>query len=295
MSIPNKQMICASAICRATAPRGDQAIEAIITALLADRQPGTNALALQIVEDASTALGGKVPLATLIALLAPFGVSERLTRTTVFRLVREGAMYSQREGRRSACGLAAARPGAGLDDRPAPRARQAHWTLVMGWPGALDAGELALIRKQLHRDRFRQLVPGVFARPGRVPADFADRLQRHRLWVCEATELPATGQRTLDELVAAAWDLAQVCSSYQRLLHRYAALPASLRAAGALLTKRQAFMLHTLVLCEWRLARAQDPQLPPASLPPDWPGARCAALCRQIRALTAGGASGHLA
>lgn len=105
--------------------------------------------------------------------------------------------------------------------------------------------------------------------------------------------MPATGQRTLDELVAAAWDRAQVSSGYQRLLDRYAALPASLRAAGSLLTKRQAFMLHTLVLCAWPLARAQQPQLPPASVPPDWPGARCAVLCRQIRALTAGGASGH--
>lgn len=297
MSIPNTHMI--GAVRRTPAPRGNQAIEAAIAALLADRPLGAAALVLQIVEDAVTVAGGEVPLARLIALLAPFGVGERLTRTTVFRLVRDGAMQTHRQGRNSACALAGARREDGLDERPAPRAGQAYWTLVMGWPGGLDAAGLALMRKQLRRDLFRQLVAGVFARPGPAPAGFADGLQRllpgHRLWLCEASDLPAPDQRSLHELAAAAWDLAQVGAGYQRLLHRYAGLPALLRADGALLTRRQAFMLRTLMLCEWRRARAHDPHLPPASLPPGWPGARCAALCRRIRALTAAGAGDHLA
>lgn len=283
---------------RVAPPAGSQAIDAAIAALRERDPPAANALVQQVVEDASNATGGPVWLATLTALLAPFGVSERLMRTSVHRLVGQGELYSVREGRRSACGIAGAPRQANLFENAAPPDGSMAWTLVMGRSGRFSAAELAVLRKQLRHDWFRQLVPGVFARPGRAPATLPDDLQRlglgHRLWVCQVTELPATGQRPLAELVQSAWDLAPAGVDYHALLERYAALPACLREAPPL-EPRQAFMLRTLLLCDWRRAQRRDPQLPPSLLPPDWPRARCAALCREIESLTAEGASRHLA
>lgn len=282
---------------RVAPPARSQPVDAAIAALLERDPPCANALVLQIVEDASIATGGPIWLATLTSLLAPFGVSERLMRTSVYRLVGQGELYSVREGRRSACGIAGAPRQANLFENAAPPDGSMAWTLVMGRSGRFNAAELAVLRKQLRHDWFRQLVPGVFARPGRAPATLPDDLQRlglgHRLWVCQVTELPATGQRPLAELVQAAWDLAPAGADYHALLERYATLPACLRAAPPL-TPRQAFMLRTLLLCDWRRAQRRDPQLPPSLLPPDWPRARCAALCSELESLTAEGASRHL-
>jgi hypothetical protein len=45
--------------------------------------------------------GGVVWLGSLIQVLAPFGISERLVRTSVHRLVKDGWLESEQSGRRS--------------------------------------------------------------------------------------------------------------------------------------------------------------------------------------------------
>ena len=51
--------------------------------------------------DAIAPRGGTVWLGSLIRALAEFGVSERLVRTSVFRLAKDGWLQSQQLGRRS--------------------------------------------------------------------------------------------------------------------------------------------------------------------------------------------------
>ena len=283
---------------RRRAPASLRHIDAAISARMAGDPPAASALVAQVVEDAASAFGGKVWLTDLMALLAPFGVGERLMRTCVFRLVHQGTLCSVRYGRRSAYGPAAARS----DSIPVPCAEppdeHTQWTMVMGWSGRLSGAEQDALRKQLWQDGFRLVAPGVFARPGSAPASLRAGLERlglgRRLWVCRMGELPGTGQRPLSELVDAAWDLAPAIADYRAFIERYAAVLDSVRAAPAM-ASREAFMLRTLLLYDWRRAQRHDPHLPPALLPPDWPGERCAALCRELDALTADSASRHLA
>ena len=51
--------------------------------------------------DAISPRGGNVWLGSLISVMADFGISERLVRTSVFRLVRDGWLQSEQVGRRS--------------------------------------------------------------------------------------------------------------------------------------------------------------------------------------------------
>lgn len=273
-------------------------IDAATAARIAGDPPAANALVAQVAEDAAAAYGGKVWLSTLMELLAPFGVGERLMRTCVFRLVRQGTLQTVRDGRRSACGPCAARPDTGAEPRAAAPDETLPWTMVMGWSGRLGGAEQDALRKQLWQDGFRLVAPGVFALPGPPPATLQAALERlglgRRLWVCQMSELPGTGQLPLSELVGAAWDLAPAIADYRIFIERYAPLQGSVRAMPRL-APRAAFMLRTLLLCDWRRAQRHDPQLPSALLPPDWPGARAAALCRELGALTADGAGRHLA
>ena len=55
--------------------------------------------------DAVTRHGGEIWLGSLIRSLAPLGISERLVRTAVFRLVQDDWLVSRKRGRRSYYGL----------------------------------------------------------------------------------------------------------------------------------------------------------------------------------------------
>jgi phenylacetic acid degradation operon negative regulatory protein len=68
---------------------------------LASAPPRAPSLIITIWGDAIAPHGGAVMLAGLIDLLAPFGINERLVRTSVFRLAREGWLKAKPVGRES--------------------------------------------------------------------------------------------------------------------------------------------------------------------------------------------------
>ena len=51
--------------------------------------------------DVVTQQNGEIWLGSIIRALSPLGINERLTRTAVFRLVRDGWLESRKQGRRS--------------------------------------------------------------------------------------------------------------------------------------------------------------------------------------------------
>ncbi|MDO6749310.1 phenylacetic acid degradation operon negative regulatory protein PaaX, partial [Gilvimarinus sp. 1_MG-2023] len=58
-------------------------------------------LVITIYGDAIEPHGGTVWLGSLIKLLEPIGINERLMRTTIFRLTQDGWLMSDKVGRRS--------------------------------------------------------------------------------------------------------------------------------------------------------------------------------------------------
>ncbi len=77
----------------------------VIKALVDDfvnRSPmRTTSLVVSVFGDVITQHGHTIWLGSLVKALAPIGVNERLVRTTVFRLVKEGWLEAERVGRRS--------------------------------------------------------------------------------------------------------------------------------------------------------------------------------------------------
>ncbi|MDM7463755.1 MAG: hypothetical protein P3W95_008910, partial [Tepidimonas taiwanensis] len=89
--------------------------------------------------------GGRVWLGSVIQLLEPLGVNERLVRTAVYRLVQDGWLTTEARGRRTenlltAAGRARAAEAARQNNSPrAPRWGQ-HWRLLLT-TGGLAARE----------------------------------------------------------------------------------------------------------------------------------------------------------
>ena len=65
----------------------------------------TGSLITTVFGDAIAPRGGSVWMGSLIEVMSHFGVSERLVRTSVFRLVQDGWLQSTQLGRRSYYGL----------------------------------------------------------------------------------------------------------------------------------------------------------------------------------------------
>jgi phenylacetic acid degradation operon negative regulatory protein len=64
-----------------------------------------SSLIITLYGDAIEPHGGTVWLGSLIKLLEPIGINERLIRTSIFRLTKEGWLTAEKVGRRSDYGL----------------------------------------------------------------------------------------------------------------------------------------------------------------------------------------------
>jgi len=273
-----------------------------ITHFLGTDPPRAKSLVMTIFGDAIAPHGGRLWLGSLIELVAPLGATDRLVRTSVFRLVQEGWLVAQREGRRSSYALqpeAAPRfaranrriyapPGVDWDGR---------WTLLIAPNGSIDTTLRAAVRKELEWEGFAMLAPGLLAHPAADLDGVAEVLRRvdgaGKIFVCAATELPRVGARPLAELVREGWDLSAVVAGYRRFIDTFFPLLELLRGEGAP-DPEQAFIVRTLLIHAYRRVQLHDPMLPLALLPQPWPGSEAYALAQAIYRLVWRPAEQHL-
>ena len=264
--------------------------------------PRSKSLVMTIFGDAIAPHGGRLWLGSLIELVAPLGVTDRLVRTSVFRLVQEGWLVAHREGRRSSYALQPdaeprfaranrriyAPPGVDWDGR---------WTLLLAPNGSIDSALRAAVRKELEWEGFAMLAPGLLAHPAADLDGVAEVLHRvdgaGKVFVCAATELPGIQARPLAELVREGWDLSGVVTGYRRFIDAFAPLLALLRAEPAP-DPRHAFIIRTLLIHAYRRVQLHDPMLPLALLPQPWPGSEAYALAQAIYRLVWAPAERHL-
>ncbi|WP_198115847.1 phenylacetic acid degradation operon negative regulatory protein PaaX [Massilia rhizosphaerae] len=273
-----------------------------ISHFLGTDPPRSKSLVMTIFGDAIAPHGGRLWLGSLIELVAPLGVTDRLVRTSVFRLVQEGWLVAHREGRRSSYALqpdAAPRfaranrriyapPGVDWDGR---------WTLLLAPNGSIDSALRAAVRKELEWEGFAMLAPGLLAHPAAAPDSVAEVLGRvggrDKVFVCAATELPDVGARPLAELVREGWDLSGVMAGYRRFIDAFTPLLDLLGNAPAP-DPEQAFIVRTLLIHAYRRVQLHDPMLPLALLPQPWPGSEAFTLARAIYRLVWAPAERHL-
>jgi phenylacetic acid degradation operon negative regulatory protein len=249
---------------------------------------------MTIFGDAIAPHGARLWLGSLIELVAPMGVTDRLVRTSVFRLVQEGWLVASREGRRSSYALLPeARPRFERANRriyaPPGLDWDGRWTLVMAPNGSISTALRAAVRKELAWEGYAMLAPGLLAHPAADAEPLAEILARTRaaghIFVCSAAELPGAGSRPLGELVREGWDLSRVVADYRRFIEEFTPLLFLLRDEQDL-TPQAAFVIRSLLIHAYRRVQLHDPMLPLALLPQPWPGSEAYALAQAIYRLT---------
>ena len=276
-------------------PRRPAPLRRLLSQFRAQRPLRGGSLLVTIFGDAIAPRGGAVTLQSLIRLAAPFGLTERLVRTSVARLAREGWLAATRRGRQSEYRLSAlgAQRFAEATQRiygAAGGAWDGHWTLLVLPPGRRRPARL---RQELHWLGFGQLAATLFAHPGTSAEESRGWLRRlpgaaDGLILTGAAADAAT-ERTLATL---GWDLQELTRGYRRFLERFAPLVPSLE--GPALTGETAFLVRTLLIHEYRKIHLQDPLLPVTLLPGDWVGTQAYELARCIYAAVFAAAEGFL-
>jgi phenylacetic acid degradation operon negative regulatory protein len=253
-------------------------------------------LLITIFGDSIAPRGGAITLGSLIGLAQPFGLTERLVRTSVARLARDGWLEARREGRRSEYRLTPTG-----EDRFAEATRRIYgeipdswdgqWTLLI-LPPPPNGGRRRDIRDDLRWLGFGQVSPGVFAHPNwSVEQARAGLKGLDGAGGALLLKSSSDGNETDRRLVTAGWDLGDLTRRYRRFVDTF--MPV-LEAVMPSLNGEAAFVIRTLLIHEYRKVHLRDPLLPPALLPADWVGAAAYDLSRQLYSLMFPAAESYL-
>jgi len=236
--------------------------------------------------------GGTVWLGSLIRAMAEFGVNERLVRTSVFRLVKDGWLQSTQVGRRSFYSLS---------DEGREKFRAATHRIygepVTDWDGTwcllllsnLDAGAREALRRECGWLGFGALSANVLAHPAPDASDLEVTLKRAGVNgdVVVIAGHTVKSDSAMRKLAGSAWNLDDIDARYANFVTIFRPLFTALQKASAV-DPRTAFVTRTLLIQEYRKALLRDPQLPQELLPAGWHGTAAYQLCRNLyRALHA--------
>ena len=280
-------------------PRRPEDLAARLTEAVA---PRAKSLISTIYGDAVLPHGGSAWLGSLIDLMALFGMSERIVRTSVFRLCKDDLLTNTQIGRRSFYRVTDGgkeRFAAAERRIYAPLAREwdRGWDLLMVPPNTLDAETRDALKRELTWQGFGAASPTVYAHPN------CDEAAMHRLLAelgladkivhMKATLDRAGGFGALRDLVRGCWDVDQLEHDYAAFLDRFRPVWSALDAMGAP-DPRACFVLRTLMVHDFRRILLRDPMLPPDLLPADWPGQESRMLMRNLYRRLAGPSESYL-
>lgn len=215
-------------------------------------------------------------LGSLIALSAPFGLSNRLVRTAIFRLAADDWLEATRVGRKSFYGLSDAgllrvqHAGKRIYAGASP-AWDGKWTLVL-LRNDTRASMRQPLRRELLWEGFGPVAPGVFAHPSADQGSLAEILAAagatEHAAVMVAESVASFSRRPLEQLIHQTYRLKEVAQAWQAYVRRFA----SWVKEAPSLSEADAFFVRILLIHEYRRVLLRDPGLPDELLPADWPG-----------------------
>ena len=219
--------------------------------------------------------GARAPVAALVRLLSPLGITAPAVRTAVSRMARQGWLEAVRlpEG-----------AGYALTPRAVRRLDQAAERIYRhgqpDWDGRWHVVVAERVRERARRERLRAGLEYLGYAPigettwisPRSSIELEALLETERV---RAERFVASYDGDARGLVARAWDLDGLARAYQRWLAGAAGLVANV---GDDTPDQAVFAARSALVHEWRKFLFRDPGLPAALLPAGWPGRAAADL-----------------
>jgi phenylacetic acid degradation operon negative regulatory protein len=238
--------------------------------------------------DAIAPRGGSVWLGSLINVMQEFGISERLVRTSVFRLSRDGWLIASRVGRRSYYSLSEV--GAGRFEQATTRiygepvhSWSGEWCLILlaGLPGA----DREKLKKEMSWLGFAAISSNVLAHPSPGLAELELTLQRlgvgEQLVVLNGRTIGEGRDVAMRDLVHQGWNLHDIDRRYATFVQQFRPVFRAVSRSRNL-DAACAFQVRTMLIQEYRKVLLRDPLLPAELLPGNWHGSMAYQLCRNL-------------
>lgn len=263
-------------------------------------------LILTVFGDSVLPRGGRIWLGSLIRLLEPLDLKERLVRTSVFRLSKDQWLRAETIGRRAEYVLT--NQGRQLIDEASRHIYASYaplwdrrWRLIMT-VGDLDPALREKVHKSLFWHGFGLLGWDCFVHPSAELPAVLDSLIAEGLSPALGALLPMfaadarSAQTASDvELVRRAWDLGGMAEAYSQFIAVYQPILDELQHEHPVETSDEdTFLLKTLLIHDYRHLLLRDPQLPDVLLPSDWPAQKVRLLCKALYKRLEPGAKRHL-
>ncbi|GAA2684387.1 hypothetical protein GCM10010400_55560 [Streptomyces aculeolatus] len=237
-------------------------------------------LLLALFGDQVLGRGVAVSAGSIIAVLNRLEVGEHATRATVARMARRGLLRPIRRGRQVFFGLAprgvtVLRDGLRkLEAEIVDREWDGRWTLLAFSVPETRRADRHALRTRLGWAGFAPLRSGLWVSPGTTDISQVlselDLLDHASVFRGEAAMWSDPAR-----IAREAWDLRALATSYRGFLDRW---------SGGAFRELDALSRRTRMTAEWLLLIRQDPRLPPALLPPEWPGVRAQEMFRTLQA-----------
>lgn len=257
-------------------------------------------LIITLYGDAIVPRGGTVWLGSLMKLLEPMGISERLVRTSVFRLTRESWLQADKVGRCSYYSLTG--PGLRRFEQAFKQvyninSQQWHGSWCLVFLSQLENGKRRSVKEDLEWMGFGSLAPGVMAHPRISRMELLPLLQEREALddtiVMQSEPQELLTSRALRLQVKESWNLDHLAERYRNFLNQFRPLWQELKIEDSL-TPTECLIARTLLIHEYRKLLLRDPQLPDELLPGDWEGRSARQLCRNLYRLVYARAESHL-
>ena len=251
--------------------------EALIESTVKAQQLNARALILSVFGDSVSTHGGVIWLGSLIGLVKPLGINQRLVRTSVFRLAEKELLQSRQVGRRSFYSLTdkALRQFNHAADRIYRHEKaiwDGEWRLVFTNLDKIKNKRREALQKELNWLGFSRLSNGIYGHP---TVDIEEvRQVVNEMQLQDSIVLMQAGNRNDDPLGASrkllrhAFKFDAIDAEYHDYIESFKVfLDAGLDPTPA--DDELCFLLRTLLIHRFRRILLHEPELPLELLPPD--------------------------
>lgn len=263
-------------------------LESLINNFQQRRPLRAGSMIITLYGDAIVPRGGTVWLGSIMNLLEPMGISERLVRTSIFRLTKESWLQAEKVGRRSYYSLTG--PGLRRFEQAFKQIYscdhqewQGSWCLV--FLSQIEVKQRRKLKEDLEWMGFGSLAPSVMAHPRLNKKEISllllERTDTENLIVMQTQPQELLTSKALRLQVKESWSLDQLGESYGKFIEKFRPLWQEVSEVNPL-TEQQSFLARTLLIHEYRKVLLRDPQLPDELLPGDWEGRSAKLLCRNL-------------
>lgn len=265
-------------------------VDEYLKSLLEEMSPKAKSLIITFFGDTVFPYGGTIWLGSLVKIMEEFGVSEKLTRTSIFRLTKEGWLSSKKFGRESYYSLS---------DLAIDRFIKAHYSIyaydekdddrdwIVLFTNSVETSEEIELSKTLKKEGFANPSKYVYLHPHYKMEYMQDiliksELQNDVLLIKGPLQMPLNKEMIRD-MAHVYWELKDVEKRYQDFITKFRKI-FTLKTPIDQFTPKQCFILRILLIHEYRRALLFDPKLGNELISIDWLGKAAASLVESIYA-----------